>query len=308
MLAHFFVSAVFSSAYAAAFSVNAPSTGANGAIQCEGYEITWSGGTAPFNVSLLDSNRKVVEEIATSATKSVLWTVNKPADRVPYELSVTDATGASAISDQFDVQSSNNSACLGASTYSPSATTVASISATISSGQGPATTATEFRSASSGTASPSASSFSPGKPQALSTGEIAGVAVGAACGVVLVVGVVWSVWRLRRATSSTSGNSWHEVPSSAAASVDPFPLTRPGMLSWERKRRRNLDVDATTAISRHTAGHAGPLPITSPEALPGNGEISETTLDRLVNLVLGRLHAQEAPPSYRTNSHSGSDE
>lgn len=75
---------------AAQINLNTP-TGALGAIQCQVYQISWTGGSAPFDVRLLDGGQNFVEEISSSATSSpVAWTVNKPAGMLSLNLRAVD--------------------------------------------------------------------------------------------------------------------------------------------------------------------------------------------------------------------------
>lgn len=95
-------------------------------MQCAVYQVTWTGGTGPFNIRLLDSSQILVEEIAPSATSSpVQWTVNQPSGAV-LQLSIQDSTGTTGITGEFTVQSSSNTACLSASSVTSSPTTAAS--------------------------------------------------------------------------------------------------------------------------------------------------------------------------------------
>ncbi|VDC05466.1 unnamed protein product [Peniophora sp. CBMAI 1063] len=100
-------------------TVNTP-TGATSAIQCEDYQITWTGGNGPFDVYLLDDELNLVEDIADNVTSSpVLWSVNEPAGQ-NFTFAVFDADGDSGISGLFSIQDSSNSSCLNASsTASP---------------------------------------------------------------------------------------------------------------------------------------------------------------------------------------------
>jgi hypothetical protein len=56
--------------------INTPN-GPLSAIQCLPYQITWTGGTGPFEIRLLDTSLSFVEEITSSTNISpFLWTVN----------------------------------------------------------------------------------------------------------------------------------------------------------------------------------------------------------------------------------------
>ena len=72
--------------------VNTP-TGATAAIQCEVYQVTWTGGTAPYEIRLLDDSQTFVEEIASDVTSSPYqWTVNEPSGDT-FIITVVDADG-----------------------------------------------------------------------------------------------------------------------------------------------------------------------------------------------------------------------
>ena len=57
--------------------LNTPS-GANAAIQCAIYQITWSGGTGPFTLRLNDAGNNFIEEIGNNIQGSPFpWTLNQ---------------------------------------------------------------------------------------------------------------------------------------------------------------------------------------------------------------------------------------
>ncbi|VDC07664.1 unnamed protein product [Peniophora sp. CBMAI 1063] len=282
MFARLFILAVLFSFTAAQINISTP-TGSGDPIQCEVYTITWSGGTAPYNILLLDSGKTLVEQIALSATRSpVTWVVDQPPNTI-FVFSITDKNDVSATSGRFTILPSSAEKC--AAAESGARTTVFGPSAT-----------------GAGSALPSSS-------RPLSKGAIAALAVGAVCAVLFVIGGVgWVVVRrFRRVTSAVLEEPEETIPSVLVTTVEPFPFTTPENFTWERKNRQGNG--SRSAAEANTASGVEEVVdlVVAAEALPGTGEISERTVDRLVNLVLRRLHAQEAPPSYPASSPPGSD-
>ena len=55
--------------------------------------MTWTGGTAPYEIRLLDDSQTFVEEIASDVTSSPYqWTVNEPSGDT-FIITVVDADG-----------------------------------------------------------------------------------------------------------------------------------------------------------------------------------------------------------------------
>jgi hypothetical protein len=69
--------------FADSITINTPA-GALAAIQCEVYQVTFSGGTAPYEIRLLDSSQGYVEELGSSVESSpIVWTVNEASGMLP---------------------------------------------------------------------------------------------------------------------------------------------------------------------------------------------------------------------------------
>ncbi|KZV66940.1 hypothetical protein PENSPDRAFT_688540 [Peniophora sp. CONT] len=309
MFARVFTLAALAVMAVAQLTINTPSArGATTANQCEIYQITWTGGTGPFDIRLLDGTQNIIEEIAGAAASSpIQWTINQPANQT-FFFSIHDSTGAAAISSQFTIQTPVNSACLSASNSSNTANEPAGSTAE-------PTTSADTPFFSNGSSAESTTS----RTSALSADAIAGIAVGAACGVLFVVmGAVWVMRRSRRRASVA-----FEASSVATTSVEPFPLSRPEMqqsgpfgarnslpAGWETKNRQD-DRPGTTERTVTTTLEDTARPVLSQtysSETPSPEELSETALDRLVNQVVRRLQAQEAPPSYPASSHPDSDD
>lgn len=92
-------------------TLNTPS-GANAAIQCAIYQVTWTGGTGPFTLRLNDPSNNFVEEIGNNIQSSPFpWTVNEPSGQ-EFTMVILDSQGNTGLSGQFIIQPSSNSACL----------------------------------------------------------------------------------------------------------------------------------------------------------------------------------------------------
>ncbi|VDC07662.1 unnamed protein product [Peniophora sp. CBMAI 1063] len=303
MLARLFLFAALSVLGAAQITIDAPTTQV-AAIQCEVYQIIWAGGTAPYEIHLEDGDGKnFIEEIASSTSgSSITWIVNQPAGSI-LSFAIQDAAGVVGSSSQFTVQMSTNSGCLNPSASETSSTPV---STTMASSTDASRTSSTTSSASSlppsksSVASPSASS----SPKALSAGAIAGIAVGAACCALLILGgVMWIVRRPSRRVASSIHESidpTYEGPTDVMTSVEPFSLAERDIqfsgspvtgsstpIDWARKGRH--DSGLSIATRRTVEGIEQPgLPLSSGESgPPGNGELSETNLDRLPVFDLG---------------------
>ncbi|KZV61456.1 hypothetical protein PENSPDRAFT_693410 [Peniophora sp. CONT] len=111
----------------AQITLNTPS-GATGAIQCEVYQVSWTGGTAPFDIRLNDAANNFIEEVGSNVQSSPFqWTVNQPAGQA-FALVLLDSTGATGLSGQFTIQGSSNTACLSASASTGGSSTAAAAS------------------------------------------------------------------------------------------------------------------------------------------------------------------------------------
>jgi hypothetical protein len=106
-----FFSMLISSASCQTITLNTPS-GANSAIQCEIYKVTWSGGNGPFTLRLNDPSNNFVEEIGNNINDSPFtWTVNQSSGQ-EFAIAIIDSQGNTGLSGQFIIQPSSNTACL----------------------------------------------------------------------------------------------------------------------------------------------------------------------------------------------------
>ncbi|KZV66938.1 hypothetical protein PENSPDRAFT_688538 [Peniophora sp. CONT] len=152
MFASLFTLAALAASAVAQITINTPS-GATGAIQCEVYQVSWTGGTGPFDIRLLDAGQNFIEEVAASATTSpVQWTVNQAAGTILL-FSIHDSTGTAATTGQFTVQASSNTGCLGASASGSSTAAGSSAASSATSAAGGSATATATGSVSSSVSS-----------------------------------------------------------------------------------------------------------------------------------------------------------
>ncbi|KAH9854534.1 hypothetical protein C2E23DRAFT_883621 [Lenzites betulinus] len=113
----------------AQIQINAPT---QPVTECVETEITWTGGSAPFSLSLLTSQHMrppdicgsviptgetgdaaALQEFTNIATNSFFWIFNiYVADVTTVDLVVTDSTGASAQSAPITIQSGSDTSCL----------------------------------------------------------------------------------------------------------------------------------------------------------------------------------------------------
>ncbi|VDB84786.1 unnamed protein product [Peniophora sp. CBMAI 1063] len=161
-------------AVSAQITLNTPS-GATGAIQCEVYQVSWTGGTAPFDVRLNDAANNFVEEVGQGVQSSpIQWTVNQPAGQ-EFGLVIIDSTGATGLSGQFTIQTSSNTACLSASASTGGSSTAAAASGTSAAASATGSSGSSAGSSASASASASGSkAASSGSASASATGTAAG--------------------------------------------------------------------------------------------------------------------------------------
>ncbi|KAI0313331.1 hypothetical protein OF83DRAFT_1141932 [Amylostereum chailletii] len=109
-----FVVAIVSALSASAQSpltINTPASSVP-AIQCQVFDITWTGGVAPFALRLNDVNQDFIEEIGTGLQgPPFAWTVNQPSGLLA-SLVVTDAEGDVGVTAPFTIQPSDDTSCL----------------------------------------------------------------------------------------------------------------------------------------------------------------------------------------------------
>lgn len=87
----------------------------NPLIQCQPYQITYSGGTPPYNIYATREGQfgSILAQITTGATgTSFTWTVNLAAGTA-INLFITDSSGQSNTSGAATVQQSSDTSCLG---------------------------------------------------------------------------------------------------------------------------------------------------------------------------------------------------
>ncbi|KAI0036131.1 hypothetical protein K488DRAFT_82397 [Vararia minispora EC-137] len=159
---------VFSAATVTAFvagvaasniTINTP-TGTNSAIQCQAYQVTWTGGTAPYDIRLLDSSQSFVEELGSSVQSSPLvWTVNE-ASGGSYILTISDAGGNTATTGVFQIETSSSTSCLSSAVSVGAASATGSSASTATGSTSKTSTASTSTTKSSSSTSTTASSSS----------------------------------------------------------------------------------------------------------------------------------------------------
>ncbi|KAI0658223.1 hypothetical protein C8Q70DRAFT_895836, partial [Cubamyces menziesii] len=82
-------------------------------VQCEAFEFTWRGGTAPFVFSVLSdqSSSTTLEQFSGITTGFYRWTADIAAG-TSIVLQIADATGASVGTGPLTVQASSDSGCV----------------------------------------------------------------------------------------------------------------------------------------------------------------------------------------------------
>ncbi|KAE9407689.1 hypothetical protein BT96DRAFT_971098 [Gymnopus androsaceus JB14] len=97
-----------------ALTVNTPS----GLITCEPTLLAWSGGTAPYYLSIIpggETSGSALKSFDSTNSTSYTWTVDIAADtKITVELK--DSTGTIAYSDEVDITAGSSTSCVTTST------------------------------------------------------------------------------------------------------------------------------------------------------------------------------------------------
>lgn len=166
-------------------TINTPSN----VVECEPTQLTWSGGQAPYYLSLVpggQSSATPLEQLPTQNGNSYTWTVDLQAG-VSFNVALKDSTGATAYSDIVTVQSGGSTSCANSSVQGGSAT-----SAGASAGASATATATGGSGASSGSSSATstASGSTASSTTSKSTSGAGRVSISTAFGVGAVMSLV----------------------------------------------------------------------------------------------------------------------
>ncbi|KAI5982324.1 hypothetical protein EDD15DRAFT_2324365 [Pisolithus albus] len=105
-------------------TINTPSN----VVECEPTQLTWSGGQAPYYLSLVpggQSSATPLEQLPSQNGNSYTWMVDLQAG-VSFNVALKDSTGATAYSDIVTVQSGGSTSCANSSVQGGSATSAAS--------------------------------------------------------------------------------------------------------------------------------------------------------------------------------------
>ncbi|KAH7884733.1 hypothetical protein F5I97DRAFT_1891566 [Phlebopus sp. FC_14] len=166
--------ALFVAGALAQFTINTPSN----VVECEPTLLSWSGGTAPYFLSILPGSSPsaaALENLGQQNGTSVTWTCNIQAG-TSLGLTLRDSTGAVAQSAPFTVNPGSSTSCLNTTSLVPGPT-AASTPAGSSASTG-ATSAGATSKASSTGASSTGSSPSPSPSTGAASSNV--VQVGAA--------------------------------------------------------------------------------------------------------------------------------
>lgn len=144
---------VLPSILAQALTVNTPS----GLATCEPTLLAWSGGVAPYYLSIIPGNNTAGSALKTfdsTSTTSYTWTVDLAAG-TPITVALKDNTGAIAYSDETNIAAGSSNSCV---TNSTAAIGTAGPASPTSSGDPSSTVTTTDSSSSTGTTSAASSS------------------------------------------------------------------------------------------------------------------------------------------------------
>ncbi|KIM68376.1 hypothetical protein SCLCIDRAFT_1209192 [Scleroderma citrinum Foug A] len=122
-------------------------------VECEPTEFDWSGGQAPYYISLIPGGQisaPPIKEFPNQEGTSYTWLVDLPVNTI-FNFALKDSLGATSYSDILTIGAGSSTSCVNTTvqegtTASPSATSAASHSGTVS-GTAAASTATHSSSA-----------------------------------------------------------------------------------------------------------------------------------------------------------------
>lgn len=184
--------ALFVAGVSAQLTVNTPTN----VVQCAPLQITWTGGTPPYLLSLhsgTDVNGTPLISFPSVTTTSLTWSAVNVSAGTQLDLSLRDSSGLNSQSAVFTVQPGTDSSCLTGATNVTTPTGSAAPAASAATGTTPASSgasaATKPTSAASGSSASTAKSSSTSTSNAaMATGIQYGVAgfLGAAVAAVFV--------------------------------------------------------------------------------------------------------------------------
>ncbi|SCZ98831.1 BZ3500_MvSof-1268-A1-R1_Chr3-1g05649 [Microbotryum saponariae] len=168
-----------SAALAQSLLINTPTS----LIECQPYAVTWSGGTAPYYVSVLPGGQLSATALTTlgeqpTTSTTYTWTVNI-ASGTTVTLKVLDSAGNSAYTAQVTIQAGSSNTCLTASKIrqsitagaAPASSSGAAASSAVSSGAAASSAAVSSAAASSAAPATSSAAATSAAPAATTTPE-----------------------------------------------------------------------------------------------------------------------------------------
>ncbi|KIK93614.1 hypothetical protein PAXRUDRAFT_26262 [Paxillus rubicundulus Ve08.2h10] len=120
-------------------------------VQCQGSQITWNGGTGPYDLLIVPADDVCgdsIEDLGNQTSSAMTWTVNIAAG-TQVVLSLLDSTGDEAWSGAITVGASSDSSCLTKTSSAPPSGTPLTVPPVKGSSTPP------------GAAAPSSSAFAP---------------------------------------------------------------------------------------------------------------------------------------------------
>ncbi|EGN98706.1 hypothetical protein SERLA73DRAFT_181308 [Serpula lacrymans var. lacrymans S7.3] len=101
-------------------TINTPSN----VVVCEPQQFTWSGGAAPYYLSLVPGGQSMaspIKQFPTQSGTAYTWNVDLQAGTT-FNIALKDSTGATAYSDIVTIQSGGSTSCVNTSVQEGSAT------------------------------------------------------------------------------------------------------------------------------------------------------------------------------------------
>ncbi|KAK0204728.1 hypothetical protein DFS33DRAFT_685738 [Desarmillaria ectypa] len=155
-----------------ALTINIPS----GVTECEPSALSWSGGTAPYYLSIYPggvSTGSTLESFGATNVTSYTWTCDITAG-TSVTFAIKDSTGLIAYADAVAVQEGSSSSCASVTGSTETSTSGSSDSTTTATGSAATTSATTTRTGSTGTTSAAASGSNTSSSSSTTTGVSSG--------------------------------------------------------------------------------------------------------------------------------------
>ncbi|KAH8823010.1 hypothetical protein DL96DRAFT_1620138 [Flagelloscypha sp. PMI_526] len=154
------------------FTINTPTS----PVVCQPLLISWSGGTPPYILSIVDGNNPTgpsIMDLGSQNGQTFTWKVNIAPSKIGLKL--IDATGLTANSSPFDILTGSDTSCVGQSSGAPAASTPASGASSTAPAAGSTAAAASGSKTAAGTSSSASTSAKPNAASTITNSGVAGL-------------------------------------------------------------------------------------------------------------------------------------